>query len=376
MSHTKLYRNFIILQPDECNRKTADGKDLSGYAKIEAKGEKCRVSFYVQNLNPDEKYSMVLICSKKDSRQLLSLGNLSVDKNGKGENSNEYFVSSIGGENISYEKITGAAILKEDGSFANYIMYGFVNGQDVNENWKNFKVIRCYADHKTGQIKQSYFYEKPSSVKKEPEEKEIKVETPKKDEIKKVEIQNDTIETPNESTSEVREEPKEEKIINKEEIPEDVRCKDKKKKDECKDKKKKDECIDIEKHIREQFSKIKDCADIDVCVNEKGNFIIYAIVKNKDTGKIKKYVKEVSSKEKMMSKRLHENLELDLDDFDDYERNIPSSDNEVDQRKHGKFNICGKDGKFFESIADLFRNQTVNLKISNIASGIKSMLTK
>ncbi|WP_244834250.1 hypothetical protein [Clostridium sp. BJN0001] len=388
MSHTKLYRNFIILQPNETNRKTADGKDLSGYAKVEAKGEKCRVSFYVQNLNPEEKYTMILICSKKDNRNLLSLGSLPIDKNGKGESSSEYFSSSIGGENLSYDKITGAAILKEDGGFANYIMYGFVNGQDVNENWKNFKVIKCYSEHRKSESKESFFYEKPSAIKTQPKE-EIKKEEPvrKKENINKEE-QKETKIKPNvldsdKISNEVREEAPKEEIIKKE-TPKEEQISEKPLETvisttdtRCKDKKKKDNSVDIEKHIREELSKIEETANISVCVNEKGNFVIYAMVKNKDNGKIKKCVKEISSKEKkMMSKRLNENLNLDLDDFDDYERSIVSPEPEDDERKYDKFNICGKDGNFFESIAELFTKSDCKFKDINYCKWYKVDVNK
>ena len=41
----KLYRNFIILQEDEKEHLKDGGKPLSGYAKIEAKSDKCKISF-------------------------------------------------------------------------------------------------------------------------------------------------------------------------------------------------------------------------------------------------------------------------------------------------------------------------------------------
>ena len=50
LAHNKLYRNFIILQEDENNHSTSEEKGLSGYAKIEAKSDKCKISFYAQNL--------------------------------------------------------------------------------------------------------------------------------------------------------------------------------------------------------------------------------------------------------------------------------------------------------------------------------------
>ena len=67
LAHNKLYRNFIILQEDERGYSHSNDKALSGYAKVEAKGDKCKVSFYAQNLKQEDNYSMVLICCKRDS---------------------------------------------------------------------------------------------------------------------------------------------------------------------------------------------------------------------------------------------------------------------------------------------------------------------
>lgn len=142
LSHNKLYRNFIILQEDERGYSASKDKALSGYAKVEAKGDKCKVSFYAQNLKPEENYSMVLICCKKDSKQLIDLGSLAINEVGKGDTSKEYYINNIAGLGISYEKISGAAICKTKGGETGFIMYGFMNGEELTENWRKFKLIK------------------------------------------------------------------------------------------------------------------------------------------------------------------------------------------------------------------------------------------
>ena len=142
MAHNKLYRNFIILQEDDRGYSSNNEKALSGYAKVEAKGDKCKVSFYAQNLNKGNKYSMILICSKKDCKQLIDLGALEVNEVGKGDTSKEYYINNIGGLGISYEKISGAAICMLNGTETKFIMHGFMNGEESSENWRKFKVIR------------------------------------------------------------------------------------------------------------------------------------------------------------------------------------------------------------------------------------------
>ena len=86
----RLYRNFVILQEDERGYANSDEKTLSGYSKVEAKGDRCKISFYAQNFRKDDDYCVVLICCKKDMKQLVNLGQLKVNDTGKAEITKEY----------------------------------------------------------------------------------------------------------------------------------------------------------------------------------------------------------------------------------------------------------------------------------------------
>ena len=66
MAHNKLYRNFIILQEDEKTHAASGEKALSGYAKIEAKGDNCKISFYAQNLKKKKSILFYLYVIKKE----------------------------------------------------------------------------------------------------------------------------------------------------------------------------------------------------------------------------------------------------------------------------------------------------------------------
>lgn len=142
MAHNKLYRNFIILQEDERGCSHSNDKALSGYAKIEAKGDKCKISFYAQNLKQEDNYSMVLICCKRDLKQLIDIGPLAINDVGKADASKEYYVNNIAGLGISYEKISGAAICKVQNNENEFVMHGFMNGEDSLDNWRKFKFVR------------------------------------------------------------------------------------------------------------------------------------------------------------------------------------------------------------------------------------------
>ena len=143
-SNSRLYRNFVILQEDERGYANSDDKTLSGYSKIEAKGDKCKISFYAQNLKKDDdKYYMLLICCKKDTKQIVNLGPLDVSDSGKGEATKEYNVSNIAGLNLEFDKICGTAIAKMNNNTPIFVMCGFLNGQQPSDNWKSYIIVKA-----------------------------------------------------------------------------------------------------------------------------------------------------------------------------------------------------------------------------------------
>lgn len=178
-NNNKLYRNFIILQEDERGYSNEEDKTLSGYSKIESKGDKCKVSYYAQNLRVDDcKYYMVLICNKKDAKKLVNLGELSVNADGKGEATREYLSDSIGNLNISYDNVSGAAIMTVKEGIPVYILCGFLNGEVPSDSWRNYQLIK--ADSVSNdEAKQSKRISKQDSIKKSDESKTSKREEQK-----------------------------------------------------------------------------------------------------------------------------------------------------------------------------------------------------
>lgn len=211
-SNSRLYRNFVILQEDERGYANSDDKTLSGYSKIEAKGDKCKISFYAQNLKKDDdKYYMLLICCKKDTKQIVNLGPLDVSDSGKGEATNEYNVSNIAGLNLEFDKICGTAIAKMNNNTPIFVMCGFLNGQQPSDNWKSYiivkakdvRVIKSVSDKdskkeqrkpelKKNQSKSTSNEVKDSKVEEKATEEKVdreKVEEKSKEEIKIQEVQ-------------------------------------------------------------------------------------------------------------------------------------------------------------------------------------------
>lgn len=186
-NNSKLYRNFIILQEDERGYANSSDKTLSGYSKIEARGDRCKISFYAQNLRKDDdKYYIMLICCKKDIKQVVNLGPLEISDSGKGEVTKEYDIYNIGGVNLSYDKISGATICKIKDGIPIYVMYGFLNGEQPSDSWKNYKTIMG-AESKAKYIEKGIKKEYKKEDKKECKKDDYKKEEHKKDEYKKEE---------------------------------------------------------------------------------------------------------------------------------------------------------------------------------------------
>ena len=207
-SNNRLYRNFVILQEDERGYANSEDKTLSGYSKIEAKGDKCKISFYAQNLKKDnDKYYMVLICSKKDIKQIVNLGPLEVTDKGKGEVTKEFNVSNIAGLNLDFDKISGAAIVKMNNDSPIFVMCGFLNGQQPTDNWKGYTIVktRDVRSTKSNIIKDSKKEIKKNASKKRKVKEESLSENEAKEEEKPI------IENPIRDEVEVKIEPEETK---------------------------------------------------------------------------------------------------------------------------------------------------------------------
>lgn len=134
-------RYFIILQEDEKGYSTDNNKFPTGYAKVERKNDKCKISYYVQNLKKSkDPYYMMLICDRKTDKRLVKLGPINIDDYGRAEVSYEYSVENVANSSIPMENIKGASIVRLDGSTVYGILTGFVSGTKLND-WKSYAVI-------------------------------------------------------------------------------------------------------------------------------------------------------------------------------------------------------------------------------------------
>lgn len=141
MAQKKGYsRYFIILQEDEKGYSLSSDKIPSGYVKLELKSDKCKVSYYVQNLKRGSSpYYMLLICNKKDVRKIIKVGEMNIDEFGRTDTSFEYPVENIADTLVPMDKICGAAIVKIIEGNIISVMSGF-STTDIPE-WKKYEMI-------------------------------------------------------------------------------------------------------------------------------------------------------------------------------------------------------------------------------------------
>ena len=141
MAQKKEYsRYFIILQEDEKGYSLSNDKIPSGYVKLELKSDKCKVSYYVQNLKRgNSPYYMLLVCNKKDAKKLIKVSEMNIDEFGRTETSFEYPADNIADTLVPMDRISGAAIVKIiEGNIVS-VMSGF-STTDIPE-WKTFEMM-------------------------------------------------------------------------------------------------------------------------------------------------------------------------------------------------------------------------------------------
>ncbi|MDT8717278.1 hypothetical protein IAI10_11470 [Clostridium sp. 19966] len=190
MASKKSYsRYFIILQQDENGYSISSDKLPSGYTKLETKNDKCKVSYYVQNLKKEkEPYYMVLICSKKDVNKLIKLGEMNIDEYGRAEITYEYDVFNVAGSNISVDMITGAAVVRYNDTSMVSVMSGFATS-DIPSNWRSFKVF----DNQQTVISPEENKLKEEKVEVKPVKEKIEVIEKAEEKIEEVEVKKDNM---------------------------------------------------------------------------------------------------------------------------------------------------------------------------------------
>lgn len=224
MASKKNYsRYFIILQEDEKGYVFDREKNSSGYVKLEKKNNKCKVSFYAQNINPGmEPYYMILICKNKDHKKLLVLGKLAINEQGKIDMYCDYDIDNIANSKMSMQHIIGATIGKVIDKDIISLMSGFVSS-DVPKDWKGYEVVKVIKEEEEVKVsKKDNSTEVEKSKKESVKEKKQEQEQEKEQEKKKEKNEDKAIDDGMCSCKRGEDDTKEESTEDTENYPESI----------------------------------------------------------------------------------------------------------------------------------------------------------
>jgi len=108
-------RYFIIFQEDDRGFGIAIDRPPTGYAKIENKNGRAKITFYVQNLLQEKgPYTACLIDATKNPPAIAKLGEINVDETGRGEVWWEYREDDIADTGIHIDRFNVACVMTED----------------------------------------------------------------------------------------------------------------------------------------------------------------------------------------------------------------------------------------------------------------------
>lgn len=135
-------KKFIILQEDDKGF-SFKNKKPSGYTKIEIKESKFRIFYYIQNLNNENIYSLSLIIKNESKIEIISIGDVKPDENGKIDVSYEFddaLLECLHGSTVCFKDLKGEV---------KYPLSGFLAKKKVF-NWKinQFRLIKNRAFRK------------------------------------------------------------------------------------------------------------------------------------------------------------------------------------------------------------------------------------
>jgi hypothetical protein len=126
------HRYFVSLQPDG---KGYDykGKEPIGRCILESKGNKGKISLWVQDLKPEVLYKIVLVFLEKEQYTGVPLGTIFVDEKGKGEFKGE-FPSVLMTDTLGLDSFTAVALLAPHRADLICPLVGY---KDAPVLWKN-----------------------------------------------------------------------------------------------------------------------------------------------------------------------------------------------------------------------------------------------
>lgn len=105
-------RFFIIFQEEDKGYALAIDKQPTGYAKIENRNGRCKITVYAQNLKKEKgPYHFYVIDTVKTPAHVVKIGEVKIDEIGRGETCFEYNEENIAESNCPIEKFNVAVII-------------------------------------------------------------------------------------------------------------------------------------------------------------------------------------------------------------------------------------------------------------------------
>ncbi len=121
-------KKFIILQEDDKGFGIKNRKP-SGYTKIEPRDQKFKIVYYAQNLNEDSSYNLNLILDNEGKVEIISIGDIKSDSNGKIDICYDFDESLL-------DLVCGSAICVKDAKGeVKFPLSGFLSKKKIF-NWK------------------------------------------------------------------------------------------------------------------------------------------------------------------------------------------------------------------------------------------------
>ncbi|MDF2522029.1 MAG: hypothetical protein K0R84_2657, partial [Clostridia bacterium] len=170
-SNNEYKRYFIILQEDDKGYEIASGKVPTGYAKIEIKNGRGKLTAYAQNIKNGDRadYHMLLVAPGK--KAAVDMGRIMVDATGRGELNVEFDAENVMKSSMNIADFMVAAVSSNNG-----IPLSGYTGRDKMQWKNNYTIINKTHDRIDKKLQQ--IEEVITPVQEKPVPVEIPVEIP------------------------------------------------------------------------------------------------------------------------------------------------------------------------------------------------------
>ncbi len=128
-----IYKRFYVVFNQEDRGCSIEGKEVSGYLKVEFRGNRGRITAALQNLNPAYSYNVKLLKSNGEVT-VVDFGAIKVDDKGRGGGEWTFNGDDVKDSGISWEEFSVAFIEAHDGIKTLVPLASVINKKTTN--WK------------------------------------------------------------------------------------------------------------------------------------------------------------------------------------------------------------------------------------------------